>query len=135
MEGTSEKNDEDRKETFSSFSGGDHLRLQCKKEPAQVKPVRVDCYRMWLYAYERYSEDEEYITRLYEAISQMKLGEKTEARVYDYSDAIEFTFSDGSKERYIFEAGMYVDEQQNHYAVAEGIERIRSILNELMAKK
>ena len=31
---------------------------------------------MWLYAYERYSEDEEYITRLYEVISQMKLGEK-----------------------------------------------------------
>jgi len=30
---------------------------------------------------------------------------------------------------------MYVDEQHNHYAVAEGIERIRSILNELMAKK
>ena len=90
---------------------------------------------MWLYAYERYSKDEEYIARLYEAISQMKLAEKTEARVYDYSDAIEFTFSDGSKERYIFEAGMYVDEQQNHYAAAEGIERIRSILNELMAKK
>jgi len=28
---------------------------------------------MWLYAYERYSKDEEYIARLYEAISQMKL--------------------------------------------------------------
>ena len=90
---------------------------------------------MWLYAYERYGEDEEYITRLYEAISQMKLGEKTEASVYDYSDAIEFTFSDGSNERYIFEAGMYVDEQQNHCVLEEGIERIRSILNELMAKK
>ena len=30
---------------------------------------------------------------------------------------------------------MYVDEQQNHCVLEEGIERIRSILNELMAKK
>ena len=37
MEGTSEKNDEDRKEAFSSFSGGDHLRLQRKKRAGSGK--------------------------------------------------------------------------------------------------
>ena len=110
------------------------LMAGCSKQNETIEPVRVDCYRRWLYAFDRYSEDKEYISRLYEAISSMKLGEETDVTVTDYTDIIEFTFSDGHKERYIFEADMYMDEQQKKYIIVEGLPQIRSILDELMMK-
>ena len=106
-----------------------------KNETAEVEPIRVDCYRRWFYAFDKYSEDKEYINRLYDAISQMKLGEETAGLVTDYTDIIEFTFSDGHKERYEFEADMFVDQDRRKFVVAEGLPQIREVLDELMSKK
>ena len=106
-----------------------------KTEETEVEAVRVDCYRRWFYAFDKYSEDKEYIDRLYDAISQMKLGEETAGLVTDYTDIIEFTFSDGHKERYEFEADMFVDQDRRKFIVAEGLPLIREVLDELMSKK
>ena len=92
-------------------------------------PTKVIYRRMWEYAAEKESEDQELIKELLQDINDIKLGNKTQMSVDDYTDVVIFEYSDGSYSKYVFEANIYVESEENRYEVISGLDKLRETLN------
>lgn len=92
-------------------------------------PTKVIYRRMWEYAVEAESEDQELIKELLQEIIDIKLGNKTQMSVDDYTDVVIFEYSDGTYSKYIFEANIYVESEENRYEVISGLDKLRETLN------
>lgn len=95
-------------------------------------PTKVIYRRMWEYAAEKESEDQELIKELLQEINDIKLGNKTQMSVDDYTDIVIFEYSDGTYSKYIFEANIYVESEENRYEVISGLDKLRETLNSFM---
>ena len=95
-------------------------------------PTKVIYRRMWEYSVEAKSEDQELIKELLQEINDIKLGNKTQMSVDDYTDVVIFEYSDGSYSKYIFEANIYVENEENRYEVIDGLSKLRKTLSSMI---
>ena len=52
--------------------------------------------------------------------------------VDDYTDVVIFEYSDGSYSKYIFEANIYVENEENRYEVIDGLSKLRKTLSSMI---
>ena len=115
--------------------------FSCKgKEETMIEtdnkmPIKVLYRRMWEYGLNVESDDQQIISELLDKISKIKLGEKVNMAVDDYTDLIIFEYQDGTKKMYHFEADIYVEDDDNRYLVVSGLEDVRNILNSMVEGK
>ena len=95
-------------------------------------PMKLAYQRMWEYSAYGESEDPAFIQTVLETIKQLQIGKETQMAADDYTDVIDFIYTDGSRERYEFEAEWIVMDDGKRYEVIGSLSALRRLLDTLV---
>ena len=105
--------------------GAKEMKIENKGKEA----VKMEYLRRYEYGADYECEDKEIIKKLLELIENLKIGNKSDMMTEDYTDILIFTYEDGTKDTYEFEADNIVIDD-TRYEV-NGLREIRAILDQI----
>lgn len=96
-------------------------------------PVKLHYDRYWEYGDYVETEDPAVIEAIVQVIKALRVGEKSEYMVDDYTDILTFTFPDGGMVRLEFEEYNWVVDGERYHV--EGLRALRQLLNEMIEER